>query len=353
MPTERRAKFRPKELAIVLSHYDLGAIAEIHSFRRGNLDSPKSLIRAEKGKFLLKRRAPSHSDPYRVAMAQEIQGFLLNQAFPVARPVVAAKEHKSILHLHGETYELFEFIDGETYRRSEPQTRCAGKTLRHLHDHLRQFVPGYQIPSRSYHNSQNVLQNIERILPGISQHDSVSGHESALLKISSQLAETYLKAATAVAKGVDRDDDPVICHGDWHPGNLIFQKAVVAGVFDFDLVRYMPAFEDVANGCLQFSMTIRGRNPDDWPDQLDVRRAQAFLSGYRPDLRWSDDELEIIVSLMIEALIAETVTPIAVTGRFADIQGYRFLKMIRRKIQWLQDKALSALRPIPAHPSSA
>ena len=76
MHAERRAKFRPKEMAIILSYYDLGVISEIHSFRRGNIQSPKSVIIAENGKFLIKRRAPSHSDPYRAAMAQEIQHYL-------------------------------------------------------------------------------------------------------------------------------------------------------------------------------------------------------------------------------------------------------------------------------------
>jgi Ser/Thr protein kinase RdoA (MazF antagonist) len=346
MPAERRSKFRPKELAIVLSHYDLGAISEIHAFRRGNILSPKSVIIAEKGKFLLKRRAPSHSDPYRVSMAQEIQNYLIGQAFPVARPVLSAKEREGVLHLFGATYELFEFIDGEMYTRSESQTQSAGETLRQLHDHLKDFEPGYQIPSRSYHNSERVRQNIQNILPNISKHDSVSGHESALELLSSQLGEIYESAAAAVGQRVDRDEDPVICHGDWHPGNVIFNNDQVAGVFDFDLIRYMPALEDVANGCLQFSLIARGRNPDDWPDQLDMRRAEAFLGGYRRESDWSGVELEIIVSLMIETLIAETMMPIAATGRFADVQGYRFLKMILRKTLWLQENALLVLSPV-------
>lgn len=346
MHAKRRAKFRPKEIAIILSYYDLGVISEIHSFRRGDIQSPKSVIIAENEKFLLKRRAPSHSDPYRAAMAQEIQHYLSDQAFPVARPRMAVKDRECILRLFVAIYELFEFIDGDMYRKSVEATRSAGESLRHLHDHLREFVPGYQIPSRSYHNSQHMRENIQKILPSISQHDSVSGHESELDTISCQLHESYDHAAAAVAQRVDRDEDPVICHGDWHPGNMIFRSTQVMGVFDFNLVRYMPALEDVANGCLQFSLIAQGRNPDDWPDQLDDRRAKAFLGGYRPSSPWSHGELETIASLMVESLIAETVTSIALMGRFAEVQGYRFLKMILRKIQWLKNNALSAISPV-------
>jgi hypothetical protein len=41
-------------------------------------------------------------------------------------------------------------------------------------------------------------------------------------------------------------------------------------------------------------------------------------------------------SLMIEALIAEAVMPIAATGSFGRMEGFRFLQMINRKVRWMQ-----------------
>ena len=43
--------------------------------------------------------------------------------------------------------------------------------------------------------------------------------------------------------------------------------------------------------------------------------------------------------LMIEALIAEAVFPIATTGSFGRMEGLRFLQMVHRKVQWLQKNA--------------
>ncbi|MBC8372625.1 MAG: hypothetical protein H8E53_03450, partial [Planctomycetes bacterium] len=40
--------------------------------------------------------------------------------------------------------------------------------------------------------------------------------------------------------------------------------------------------------------------------------------------------------LMCEAMIAEGVLPIAATGSFGRIQGYPFLTMVLRKVNWIQ-----------------
>ena len=48
------------------------------------------------------------------------------------------------------------------------------------------------------------------------------------------------------------------------------------------------------------------------------------------------ERLAVVRFLMIEALIAEAVAPIAATGSFGRIEGFRFLQMIGRKVKWLE-----------------
>ena len=43
--------------------------------------------------------------------------------------------------------------------------------------------------------------------------------------------------------------------------------------------------------------------------------------------------------LMIEALIAEAVFPIAATGQFGRMEGLAFLQMVQRKVHWMQRSA--------------
>src|SRR5262245_16530355 len=80
----RRERFEAHELAIVLSHYDLGVIDQVRGYPRGSRKSPKLFIRSRDGEFLLKRRAPGQDDPYRVAFDHALQLRLAEQGYPVA-----------------------------------------------------------------------------------------------------------------------------------------------------------------------------------------------------------------------------------------------------------------------------
>ena len=77
-----REKFAPDELAIVLSHYDLGIIDSIKEFSRGSRKAPKLLVRCDKGEFLLKRRAHGKDDPFKVAFSHALQLYLASKQFP-------------------------------------------------------------------------------------------------------------------------------------------------------------------------------------------------------------------------------------------------------------------------------
>src|SRR5207237_1184385 len=84
-----------------------------------------------------------------------------------------------------------------------------------------------------------------------------------------------------------------------------------------DTARTCPRVIDIANGALQFSITMRGSDPQRWPVGLDEGRYKRFLRGYEtvPGSVISIAELEALPWLMIEALIVEAVVPIAATGR--------------------------------------
>ena len=53
----------------------------------------------------------------------------------------------------------------------------------------------------------------------------------------------------------------------------------------------------------------------------------------------SQAEMRAIPWLMIEALIAEAVFPIAATGSFGRMEGLAFLQMVQRKVDWMQRSA--------------
>ena len=137
-----------------------------------------------------------------------------------------------------------------------------------------------------------------------------------------------------------------VLHGDWHPGNLLYRKGEIVAVLDFDSARAEPRIIDVANAALQFSMTTPDPDhPETWPDPLDVSRIRALIRGY--DEASGDPiqpaERQVLPWLIIEALILESVVPIAATGRFAQLDGSAFLQMVERKVRWLRPRAARLL----------
>ena len=128
----------------------------------------------------------------------------------------------------------------------------------------------------------------------------------------------------------------------WHPGTLIYSENAVAAGLDFDSARLGPRIADVANGVLQFSLEMATPDePATWPDGLDEHRVNAFLRGYdqAAEVPLDRRERSLLAGLMIEALIVESVVPIAATGSFSRIPGSKFLEMVERKVRWLSSRA--------------
>ena len=120
---------------------------------------------------------------------------------------------------------------------------------------------------------------------------------------------------------------------------MLFRDNRVVAVIDYDSARLLPRIIDTANGCLQFSILGGDEDVTRWPDHMDEARFKRFIRGYDDVMLVSQGELAVIPWLMIEALIAEAVFPIAATGTFVRIDGLAFLQMVQRKVYWLQRNA--------------
>ena len=107
-----REHFAADELAIVLSHFDLGTIEWIKEFPRGSRKAPKLLLRTENGTYLLKRRARGKDDPFKVAFCHQLQLYLAAKQFPLPHLIGTRTENNSMLQFRGATYELFAYVKG-------------------------------------------------------------------------------------------------------------------------------------------------------------------------------------------------------------------------------------------------
>lgn len=334
------ASFDAGELAVVLSHYDLGVIESVTEFPRGSRRSPKVGIVCERGKFLLKRRDAQRANPDRVRFAHRVQQRLAAEGFPVARLIQQRNHRDTYLQLREHVYELFEFVPAQAYRRTVQETSDAGFTLARFHGAMRGFLTPASLPTPrgDYHDAEAAREGLHRIGTTLSSHDSFTGDDAALAALTQVLLTAYDEAADrAIAAGFEQTPEAII-HSDWHPGNLLFRRDRVAAVLDYDAVRGARRIIDVANGALQFSI-IAGGDPSTWPDQLDEERYRAFLGGYESLHGLTDGEWACLPHLMVEALIAECVVPIQATGSVGPWAGYRVLQMVQRKLAWIGQSA--------------
>lgn len=342
MQRQNRATFDAEELAIVLSHYDLGAIESVTEFARGSRQSPKVGLVSERGKFLLKRRPADRARLSRVRFAHRVQDHLVRAGFPLARLMRTRTNKATLLQLRDQIYELFEFVPGHAFAQRPDEARDAGAVLARFH----QITATYEAtassprPRGDYHDAPAVRTGLAGIGSSLSMHDSFTGDEMELSELVQSLLAAYNRSADSVNRIDPFGDLEQVIHSDWHPGNTLFREHKVLAVVDYDTMRYAHRIIDIANGALQFSMIAKG-DPASWPDELDKERFDAFLQGYQSSAPLSQQERKCILPLMTEALIAECVSPIAATGSVGRWAGYRVLQMVRRKIRWFETNPLA------------
>lgn len=331
-----RAEFDPEELAAVLSRYDIGAIRTVDKQLKGSRRSPKVIIEADKGRYLLKRRARGRDHPVKVAFSHAVQLHLLRNGFPLPRLIPVVDEDDTMVILDDQLYEMFECVPGGVYERSDSETRDAGRVLGLFHRLLKDYHTDW-VPSRmGYHNSELVRTQLHAIPETVVKDDSVVGREGEMIATVSSLYDAYATACDKVEEAGFREWRDQLVHSDWHPGNMLFENGRVRAVIDYDSLHMMPAVTDVANGLLQFSIIGGATDPRLWPAELELERFGAFFQGYNQESVIDSVRLGVVGPLMIEALVAEAVAPIAATGSFGRIEGFRFLQMVARKVKWIE-----------------
>ena len=80
-----------------------------------------------------------------------------------------------------------------------------------------------------------------------------------------------------------------------------------------------------------------------WPKGLNVSFIEAIATGYQAasGKALSPAECHAIPWLMIEAIIAESVYPIAAAGTFGRLRGSDFLSVVTEKVRWIRRRATS------------
>ena len=335
----QRERFTLEEIEAVCSHYDLGKIQRIRELPRGSFQSPKAAIFTDKGEYLLKRRAPGRDRPERLAFVHDLQKHLAKQGFPMPALVSTARSGKTLVRHKGGIYELFEFVRGKSYKGGLDETYEAGRAMAMFHQAAASFRPTLSPPTGSYHAISGISVSLHQIPAAIQRRigDTDRSRVVNLREVTRLLREEYNEARRIVDAAGFAQWPRQAVHCDWHPGNMRFRGGKVVTVLDFDSARWEPRMIDVANGALQFSITMHSGDVLNWPDYLDETRLKRFYRGYcsLENSQPSTKEVQALPGLMVEALIVEAVVPVATTGSFAHMEGGDFLTMVQRKVAWI------------------
>lgn len=202
------------------------------------------------------------------ALRRGLNCYVLFQDSEVPVPAVVTEEVKEF---DGRRYALVEKLSGETGERdvSPERVRNAGRHLAKIHD-AKQFDGAGQIrfedrdPSvgrfREDGLKQWILRNVE---------DSVSVLKEGGLETAGKAVERVFDRADEF---LPEDFQPVLCHDDYSPDNVLFRDDEVVGILDFDRAYAGHDHRDVVKAANCFWM----HDPcSDW----DVRAE--FYDGYR------------------------------------------------------------------------
>ena len=326
----KRAIFNSEELLVVLANYEIGKIKSILALHAGSQFAAKLIIESAKGRFVLKRthiREQNRKDQAQLALIT-----LQKSGFPVPQ-IIESKQGQILISVNENIYELLEFVKGQRFDRSSEQAFQAGKILAELHYQMKNIQNEESfIESSSFHDSDKVRSAMEQYLRS-SCDDSIG----TLANIIGKINVLYNQTANDVNVAGYMNWPKMLIHGDFHPGNILFDGEKPSALLDFDAIKYSSPVMDLANGLLQFSIISSNGSPDVWPSGLDVEIFTAFLEGYRLNGNLIKEQLQVIPQLAIETMIAESVLPIVATGYFANFSGLEFMRMIERKSRWILD----------------
>lgn len=328
-----------RDLAIVLSRYDIGAVDRISDYKRGSRRSPKMHIVSSMGEFLLKRRAVGHDEHSRVVFAHAIQATLAEHRFPVAG-LVSTTEGSTLVQHDGRIYELFRFVTGKRFDKSNPAASEAGRVLAHFHSILLSNKLEPVVGSGTFHHSQQIPDVLSSISQMLASHEDSSALEGIDNTIE-YIREQYETSAQKVQELEWDALGPQLVHGDWHPGNMLYADSEIIAVIDFDSLRFQPRITDIANGALQFSMRMgTAEKVELWGDGFRGHTIQSFVQTYDQfsQIPLFASERAMVPYLMIEALVVESVIPIWKTGSFGSVAGSTFLRLVEKKLRWLEPR---------------
>ncbi len=283
----------------VLGNWD---VHEVLGFpgERGGTANPAVVLDTTAGRLFVKRRNPRYSAPEMVHHDHALMEHLASKGLctPLA---LRTRRGQRWARTDAGVYELYPYLPGEPHDpSSEAQVREAGRALARLHEATRDFEPPPGKVWPRYHDPAHTIEALRWAVGELSgrQEPTPAGRapEDAREEVRELLAVAEGLAATFPDEAYAGGETTTV-HGDWHPGNVKYERNCICGIFDLDWATRQPKLVDLADGVMFFAGTrpapldasdIRSLTQ---PFELHAARTRAFLDGYRDVVRLPEHAL--------------------------------------------------------------
>lgn len=342
MSADPRGQLTREQLRAVVNGYGLRGPVRYEPIARGASRLAKGRLSTASGDWMLKQRSPEAMPPGHASFLHRFQAYLDASGVPLA-PMAHTPQGAWSFDLGDSLVELYRWIPGGRWDRSEAEARSAGAALGRLLRVAPLFDAGPHAPSISFHRPGSLSGAARLVVEAARRADPDT--DPAALRATADRLIARAERAFACAEEAGLASSPAMAvHGDLHPGNALFESGSLRAILDFDAARIDRRACEVANALLHHGNDpIAGIDPGAWRVELDAGRMQAYLQGTEAALGTSllDAELRAIPWLMIEACTLESVVPVAKSGRFARLRADAFLGYVDRKTAWIEGMTAS------------
>lgn len=281
-----RPSLSAAEIRGVLGRYALGAVRGIREFIGGSAESPKAVCDTEAGPCLLKRVSVAHAGSAGATSLLHERAAAAGIVAPrIFRPIGAGPGDSPALAWDGSVYVLTAFVAGGRYELSAGAAARAGAALAALQG----LAPTPGLPVHAMAGAEPLGPD-PTARPPESLGAIASAYPATMGSVNRILAswawarrEVGLELAGPVTgPGSTLGPGWGVVHGDFHPGNTLFERGSLAAVVDFDDAGVGDRSHEAAFAALLFSLPRLGAPARFWKREPD-RGALLAFAGAMPD----------------------------------------------------------------------
>lgn len=280
-------------LRLILQEYSVGDLVHYEVLPHGYVNTSYAVTLSDGGstrRYLLRRYKPDTEEPA-IIFEHSIIRHLNQRGFALTAGVIATISGRTyVSHAAGANaepdagdavfYALFEYLAGEDKHSwirpdcSDGELAAAGEALARFHDAVSGLIP----TGRSEPPMVDLLPLIATSIEDRLSRRGGSRFVAELAENNSLIQHGIRRVHRALDVPEFRQTLHLVNHGDYHPGNLKFDRGRVVGMFDFDWSKIDSRIFDLGVALAYFCASWDASHMDTY---FRIEKAAAFLKGYQ------------------------------------------------------------------------